>query len=325
MAGTPSQTRVCVLGSLNMDLVVRCPHLPAAGETVLGSSYKTYPGGKGANQAVGAARMGSSVSMIGRVGDDTHGPRLRSVLEADGIDTVHLHSTPDTASGLGMITVEDSGENTIVVASGANSRVTVEDVRAARSLIEACDVLLMQLEIPMASNVEAAAIARGAGKAVVLNAAPARSLPQELLKSVDVLVVNRHEAAMLTGQDAHVEPGRIALRLPELGPSAALLTLGAQGSIITHKGRVRRVPTARVHAVDAVGAGDAYVAALAVGWAAVHTAARARSPDEFRLAEEAALRASAAGALATTKPGAIPSLPKLEEVSALASTLKMGT
>lgn len=316
--------RVCVLGSLNMDLVVRCPHLPKPGETVLGSSYKTYPGGKGANQAVAAARMGAMVSIIGRVGDDAHAPRLRAVLEADGIDLTHLHTTPDTPSGLGMITVEDSGENTIVVASGANSLVSVEDVRAAKALIESCDVLLLQLEIPMASNVEAASIARAAGKAVVLNAAPARALPPDLLKSVDVLVVNRHEAATLTSQDAHGEPGRIALRLPDLGPSAALLTLGAQGSIITHKGRVRRVPTPKVLAVDSVGAGDAYVGALAVGWVAVHRAARVKSSDEFKLAEEAALIASAAGALATTKPGAIPSLPKRDEVEALAAALKIG-
>lgn len=325
MADASTNPLVCVLGSLNMDLVVRCPHLPAHGETVLGSSYKTYPGGKGANQAVAAARMGATVSIIGRIGDDAHGPRLRSVLESDRVGTTHLHTTTDIPSGLGMITVEDSGENTIVVASGANSLVSVEDVQAARSIIEGCDVLLLQLEVPMASNVEAAAIARAAGKAVVLNAAPARVLPLDLLKSVDVLVVNRHEAAMLTGQDPHVEPGRIALRLPELGVHAVLLTLGAQGSILVHKGRIRRVPTPRVSAVDSVGAGDAYVGALAVGWVAVQKAARAKSHDEFKLAEEAALRASAAGALATTKPGAISSLPKREDVEQLAATLRIGS
>lgn len=324
MAERAGQPRIGVLGSLNMDLVVRCPRLPAPGETVLGSSYKTYPGGKGANQAVAAARLGARVAMIGRVGDDAHGPRLRGVLEGEGIDTSRLLTTPETASGLGMITVEDSGENTIVVSSGANALVTVEDALAARALLEASDVLLLQLEIPMATIVEAAKIARGAGKAVVLNAAPARTLPAELLKLVDVLVVNRHEGATLTGQDAHAEPGRLALRLPELGPATVLLTLGAQGSIIAHRGRVKRVPTPRVNAIDAVGAGDAYVGALAVGWAAVHAAGRAKSGDEFRLAEEAALRASAAGALATTKAGAIPSLPKREEVEALAGTLRIG-
>jgi ribokinase len=223
-----------------------------------------------------------------------------------------------------MITVDDSGENTIVVASGANSLVSIEDVRRASSLIEECDGLVLQLEIPMATNVEAARIARASSKPVVLNAAPARSLPPDLLNSVDVLVVNRHEAATLTGQDPHVEPGRLALRLPDLGPPAVLLTLGAQGSILAHKGRVRRVPTPRVHAVDSVGAGDAFVAALAVGWVAVHHAARVKSHDEFKLAEEAALKASAAGALATTKPGAIPSLPRRDEVDALAATLKIG-
>lgn len=324
MPDVPPKPRLCVLGSLNMDLVVRCPHLPKPGETVLGSSYKTYPGGKGANQAVAAARLGASVSIIGRVGDDAHGPRLRSVLEADHVNTTHLHTTPDTPSGLGMITVEDSGENTIVVASGANSLVSIEDVRAAKRLIESADALLLQLEIPMATNVEAAALAHAAGKAVVLNAAPARMLPADLLKSVDVLVVNRHEAATLTGQDPHVEPGRLALRLPELKVPAVLLTLGAQGSILVHKGRVRRVPTPRVQAVDAVGAGDAFVGALAVHWVPVHHAARTKSPDEFKLAEDAALRASAAGALATTKPGAIPSLPKHDEVESLAVTLRIG-
>jgi ribokinase len=198
-----------------MDLVVRAPKLPAHGETVLGGSYRTFPGGKGANQAVAAARFGAQVVFIGRLGDDAHGAKLRETLGADGVDCAHLLTSPG-ASGLGMITVADDGENTIVVASGANALMSAEDVRNARKAIEDADVLLMQLEIPMAANAGAIEIARSAGRSVILNTAPARALGAEVLACVDVLVMNRSEAASLVGVDPSMDPARISLRLPDL-------------------------------------------------------------------------------------------------------------
>lgn len=305
---------VCVIGSLNMDLVVRAPRLPAPGETLLGGSYKTFPGGKGANQAVAAARMGGSVTMVGRVGDDAHGVKLRAVLEENHVNVDHLITTPGHPTGLGMITVADGGENTIVVASGANALVTAEDVVASDAAITGASVLLLQLEIPLAANMEAAKRARAAGVPVILNAAPARQMPREFLSLVDVLLINRSEAATLTGQDLGTEPGRLLLRAGEIGPATVILTLGAQGAIVSHRGRQRRIPTLQVSAVDAVGAGDAFSGAIACCWAAVHAAVKAKSHDETALVEKALLTASVAGALAATKPGAIPSMPSAAEV-----------
>lgn len=308
-----------------MDLVVRVPRLPTPGETVSGGSYRTYPGGKGANQAVAAARMGAGVWFVGAVGDDAHGVKVRATLAGEGIDLSHLATRVDQSTGLGLITVADGGENMIVVSPGANATVSAGDVEAAREQLVAAKVLLLQLEIPTAVIMDAARMARAAGVCVMLNAAPARSVPPELVKLADVLIVNRVEAATLLGLDANADPGRMTLRLPELGPPTVILTLGQQGSIVSHRGRPRRVPTPSVLAVDTVAAGDAFVGALAAVWPAVHEATRVRGPAEFIHLERALLLASAAGALAATKAGAIPSLPMRADVQQLALTLKFGT
>lgn len=318
-------SRVCVVGSINMDLVVRVPRLPARGETVAGGSYRTYPGGKGANQAVAAARMGAEVTFVGAVGDDPHGAKVLAAMEGERLDLRHLAVRAGETTGLGLITVADGGENMIVVSPGANATVKADDVRAAREAIVNADILLLQLEIPTSAIIEAATIAREAGVCVMLNAAPARGGVADLLPLVDVLIVNRGEAAALLGLDPSSDPGRMMLRLPDLGPPAILLTLGAQGSILSHRKRTRRVPTAPVAAVDSVAAGDAFCGALAAMWKKVHQATKAKSMDEFKLAEPAVLAASAAGALAATKPGAIPSLPGRDEVLELAATLRLGT
>jgi ribokinase len=312
---SPSQ-RVAVVGSLNMDLVIRTPRLPAPGETALGSAYRTYPGGKGANQAVAARRMGAQVALVGVVGDDPHGTKVRQALEPEGIDLSRLLTRAGETTGLGLITVADGGENTIVVSSGANATLTAAEVDASRALIEQADVLLLQLEVPMAAVARAAAIARGAGRRVVLNAAPAREVPPDLMKLVDVLMVNRAEAARLLGLDPGVDPARLSVRLPELGPPAVILTLGAMGSILSHRGRPRRFNAPSVQAVDATAAGDAFCGCLAAWWAAQPPAA-ARSADEVHQVERAMEVASAAGALAATRHGAIPSLPARDEVLAL--------
>lgn len=319
-----SVANVCVVGSVNMDLVIRTPRLPVAGETVLGSSYRSFPGGKGANQAVAAARMGAKVSFIGAIGNDPHGNKLRAVLEAEGVDLSGLFVRTDEATGLGLITVADGGENTIVVSSNANATLTPAEVEAHAERIRGCQVLMLQLEVPMACNVVAAQIARNAGASVILNAAPARAIPPELIRLVDVLVVNRPEAASLLGLDLGLDPARLALRLPDLGVSTVVLTIGAQGAILSHRGRPRRVSTLTVESVDSVGAGDAFCGALAAYWPPVAASIRAKSADEMPVLEGVALHACVAGALATTKPGAIPSLPREEDVRKHAAGLAVG-
>lgn len=316
VAPPPPVPTVCVVGSLNMDVVVRCTRLPLAGQTVLGTSYKTNPGGKGANQAVAARRLGARVSMVGRVGDDAHGPRLVQALATEGVDVTRVGASPEVASGLAFITVADGGENTAVVSSGANALLTEADVANAAEHIANADVLLLQLEVPLATNVAAARIAREHGRMVLLNAAPARNLPRDLLDNVDVLVLNRTEAATITQQEPGTDPGRLALRACEIGPPTVVLTLGAQGAILASRGRIRRVGTIHVNALDTVGAGDAFVGAIAVFWAEAAELLRSRSTDEVRLVEALVARACVAGALATTKQGALASMPSRAEVEA---------
>ncbi len=313
---------VCVVGSLNMDLVVRAQRIPTPGETVLGNSYKTFPGGKGANQAVAAARMlgpGNRVALVGCIGNDPHGAKLRAALEADGIDMSHVLTRPPEQhpTGLALITVAEGGENTIVVSPGANASLTPEDVEKARETIAGAAVLLTQLEVPTPAIAAATAIARGARRAVILNAAPARALPPEMLRQVDVLVVNKTEAAILLGMDPSIDAARLALRLPEFGVLTVILTQGAQGAILAHKGRPRRMNAVSVQAVDAVGAGDAFCGTLAACWAEVHAAILSKNPDEFRLVEAAVRTATIAGALATTRPGSMPSMPRRAEIEEL--------
>lgn len=321
----PVAPRVCVLGALNMDIVVQAQRLPAPGETVMGRGYTATPGGKGANQAAAAARMGAAASLIGCIGEDQHGVKVRAALEAEGVDLSGLITQPAAPkgqpTGLGLITVSEgaAGENTIVVAPGANAALRVEDVRDRAALIQNADCLLTQLEVPMPCVTEAArlaAAAPGGKRPVLLNASPARQLPIELLRLVDVIIVNRAEAQVLTGMDGNTDPARLAFRLVEFGPATVVLTLGAHGAVVCHKGRPRRVGTIKVASIDTVGAGDAFTGTLAAHWPAVHAAALARSPDEFTLLESALARAAVAGALATTRRGALASLPSADEVDA---------
>jgi ribokinase len=281
----------------------------------MGTSFETFPGGKGANQAVAAARMGAQVALLGCIGNESHGHHLAQLLHQEGIDLSRMLQRRDkTPTGVALIIVDDHGENTIVVAPGANATLTAKDIEDCADVIQSCDVLLMQLETPIDAVAAAARIARAAGKAVILNASPALPQSRDVLRLCDLLIVNRTEAATLGGLEPYTEPGRLALRLAEIGPPSVVLTLGSQGAIIAHRGRPKRVPTIPMKAVDAVGAGDAFAGALAVGYSMVFQAGKAKSPDEFRLFERSLAVASAAGALATLKPGAIPSLPRRDEV-----------
>ncbi|MEV6035719.1 ribokinase [Nonomuraea sp. NPDC052116] len=289
---------IVVVGSANADLVVQVDRHPAPGETVLGSELAVHPGGKGANQAVAAARLGARVALLGRVGADGHGRLLRESMERDGVDLGHLHDTA-AASGIAMIAVGPQGDNSIIVAPGANARLTEGDVLDAAPLLRSAPVVSLQLEIPLPAVLAAARLARRA----VLNLSPAVPVPDELLALCDPLVVNEHEAALLLG--APGEPDRQARELLARGPRSVVITLGADGAVVAESGAVHAVPSPRVVAVDTTGAGDAFTGALAWRLAAGDPLARA------------AAFAARVGAAAVRRAGAQDSYPTMAEVEDL--------
>ncbi|MEU1039523.1 ribokinase [Streptomyces sp. NPDC005551] len=295
-------TLIAVLGSTNMDLVTYVAKAPQRGETVTGREFRTVPGGKGANQAIAAARAGADVSMIGAVGQDAFGTGLRSTLEHSGVDTDHLR-TAEGPSGTAHIVVDDEGGNAIVVIPGANG--TVDHLAPGdEALIAAADALLLQLEIPLAAVVAGAQAARGHGVRTVLTPSPVQPLPPELLDSVDLLVANQHEAAALGGV---VEPREAAKTLLARVP-AVIVTLGAAGCLYVARDHDPiSVPVPRVTAVDTTGAGDTFVGALAVAL------------GEGRPMRSALAWASAAAALSVQRAGASSSMPYRSEIDAQAS------
>jgi ribokinase len=287
--------KVTVVGSINMDLVTRVTNFPEPGETIIGGDLKTIPGGKGANQAVAAARLGAEVSMVGRVGDDVFASQLKENLTGAGVDLTYVFDSDSAASGVALILVDQHGQNIIVVASGANARVTAQDVEAAAVAITTADVLLLQLEIPLESVHRAAELAHENGVKVILNPAPAQALPAELFTLIDILVPNESETSILTGlpADSLKDLEASAGKLRSLGAGTVLLTLGQQGALL-----VERV-------VDTTAAGDAFVGGLATAIA------------EGKWVSEAVPWGNAAGALAVTRSGAQPSLPNRREVEQL--------
>ncbi|MCX5283443.1 ribokinase [Streptomyces sp. NBC_00198] len=293
-----------VVGSANADLVVRVERRPAAGETVLGSDLVVHPGGKGANQAVAAARLGARTALLARVGDDGHGRLLLDAQRAAGVDTVGV-LVGGAPTGVALITVDPSGDNSIVVSPGANGRLAPEDVRAAGSLFHAARVVSAQLEIPLETVVEVVRSLAEGGR-LVLNPSPPRPLPSEVLAACDPLIVNEHEARVIAGDDLGDSPEDWATALLALGPRSVVITLGAAGALVAERAGARvRVPSVRVAAVDTTGAGDAFTAALA--W----RLGRGESLPE------AAGYAARVGAAAVTRAGAQESFPTAEEVAAL--------
>ncbi|MEU4568877.1 ribokinase [Micromonospora sp. NPDC023956] len=292
------QTRVVVVGSANMDLVGTAPALPRVGETVLGTDFVMVPGGKGANQAIAAVRAGASCAFLGAIGSDAFGVTLRARITAAGVDTSQLRVTYGP-SGVALVMVNADGENQILVTPGANASLT--GLTAAElAAVRDADVMVAQLEIPVETVTEAAVAARSAGTRFVLNAAPARQVPQELLDLVDLLVVNEVEATALTGR------GRAAPEaLLDLAPRA-VLTLGAQGAwYVDRDGPATHVPAVTVDVVDSTAAGDAFTAALAVAW------------GEGRDLLDAVRWAAAAGAACTRRLGASVALPHRAEIDEL--------
>ncbi|MFD8272333.1 ribokinase [Streptomyces flaveolus] len=294
-----------VVGSANADLVIGVERRPGAGETVLGSDLAVHPGGKGANQAVAAARLGARTALLARVGDDSYGRLLLDSQRAAGVDTVGV-LVGGAPTGVALITVDPSGDNSIVVSPGANGRLTPGDVRAAASLFHASRAVSVQLEIPLETVVEVVR-SLAPGSRFVLNPSPPRPLPQEVLAACDPLIVNEHEAKVVLGDACVSErPEDWAGLLLAKGPRSVVVTLGAEGALVASAaGGVSRVPSVTVEAVDTTGAGDAFTAALA--W---------RLGTGASLAEAAAY-AARVGAAAVTKAGAQVSYPTAAEVEAL--------
>ncbi|MEU4000063.1 ribokinase [Streptomyces fungicidicus] len=294
-----------VVGSANADLVIGVERRPGAGETVLGSDLAVHPGGKGANQAVAAARLGARTALLARVGDDGHGRLLMESQRAAGVDTAGV-LVGGAPTGVALITVDPSGDNSIVVSPGANGRLTPADVRAAGDLFRASRVVSTQLEIPLETVLE---VARNLapGSRLVLNPSPPQPLPAEVLAACDPLIVNEHEAKVILGDTAGAgdRPEDWARLLLEKGPRSVVVTLGGEGALVASPEGVARVPSVKVRAVDTTGAGDAFTAALAWRLGAGEPLA------------EAAAYAARVGAVTVTREGAQASYPTAAEVAAL--------
>ena len=301
--------RVAIVGSLNADLVVRTERRPGGGETVIGSDLAVGSGGKGANQAVAAARLGAEVAMLGAVGDDAFGRQMRDAIVAEGIDDSAVVTLPDAASGTAMIIVDAAGENSIVVSPGANQRLSAAMVDERRSWFDGAAVLGLCLEVPVETVLAAARHGHAAGATVIVNLSPFAPVPPELLALTDLLLVNEHELAqLLDGTDrSWAERARA---LAERGIGRAVVTLGREGSVVLDpdgsEPTVTPVPAVRVTAVDTTGCGDAYTGSVA--------AALARG---LPLTEAAAV-ASRVSAFAATRPGAQSSYPSRAEAAELA-------
>lgn len=298
--------KVVVIGSLNMDLVTRAPRLPRGGETLIGQSFATVSGGKGANQAVAAARLGAQVSMVGCVGSDAYGEELRGALMVEQIDCQAV-STVEGSSGVALIVVDDNSQNAIVIVAGANGALTPQVIDRFDAVLQAADVIICQLEVPDATVGHALKRGRELGKIVILNPAPAsRPLPADWYASIDYLIPNESEASALSGLpvDSLASAETAATRLIALGAGKVIITLGAQGSMFANGTGFEHFPVPTVKAVDTTAAGDTFVGGFAAALASGKTEAEA-----IRFGQVAA-------ALSVTRAGAQPSIPTLSDVQA---------
>jgi ribokinase len=303
--GAPMPANVVVVGSLNMDLVTRAERLPRPGETLAGESFATVAGGKGANQAVAAARLGARVAMIGCVGADAYGVQLREALKGERVDCQAVTSIEGVSTGVALIVVDASSQNAIVIVAGGNGKLTPEAVMQADNLFLAADVVICQLEVPQATVEHTLRRARALGKTVILNPAPATGpLPADWYASIDYLIPNESEAAALSGLPVvSLETAKVAAkRLLGLGVGKVIITLGEQGSLFADARGFEHFPAQRVRALDTTAAGDTFVGGFA--------AALVQGKSE----REAIAFGQAAASLSVTRAGAQPSIPYLDEV-----------
>ncbi|TWT54853.1 Ribokinase [Rubripirellula amarantea] len=300
-----SQRRICVVGSANIDLTFRTSRFPEPGETITGRSLHQGMGGKGANQAVVAARLGAQVSFVARVGNDSFGTQAIEAYQADGIDTSFIRRSENQPTGTAAILVDDHAENCIVVVAGANAELSSEDIVAASTVIESSNVLLCQLETPVEAATEAFRLARAANVLTVLTPAPAEHVTGELLNLCDVCVLNKTEIELLVDQSVNTEAEAVlaAELLRKRGVNRVALTLGSDGVVIQDEQGSMFIPATTVRAVDSTGAGDAFTGALAVSLASGLSLA------------DAARRAGIVAAISVTRLGTQTSFPTVEEVA----------
>jgi ribokinase len=304
---------ILVVGSLNADLVVRTPRFPEPGETISGEDLQIIPGGKGANQAVAAAKQGASVAMVGRVGNDSFGPQLINNLQQNNVDTSYISIDSQSATGTAMIIVDAKGQNSIILSPGGNGRVSPVDLQSVPFTDH--KMLLLQLEIPVEAVLAAVQRAKESGVRVLLNPAPARVLPDELISLPDFIVPNETELSLLTNQSVKgiSSAEKAAKALLAHGAQNVIVTLGAQGALIVNKEFTKHVPSFKVEAVDTTAAGDAFIGGFAAEL--LESDGSPLDAQERALALQTAVRyGCACGALAATKFGAQPSLPIREEV-----------
>lgn len=298
--------KILVIGSSNMDLVVQVPRCPAAGETLFGSSFTTNYGGKGANQAVAVARIGSGVTFMTKLGNDTFGQQMRQHFSEEGMDLTHILTDAESPTGTALITVENKGENRIIVVPGANARLTENDAESLSAEINSCRFVLTQLEIPLPTVLHIAEMTSAAGKQLILNPAPARPLPNSLLQKVFLITPNETEAEILTGiRVSDVESARrAALWFREKGVQQIVITIGSQGAFVFTDDFQGMVPAYKVKAIDTTAAGDVFNGALTVAL------------SEGKTTADAARFGCAASALAVMRPGAQSSIPTRTEIDA---------
>lgn len=296
--------KIAVVGSSNMDLVVKSTRIPAIGETILGGDFIMAPGGKGANQAVAAAKLGAEVFFIAKLGEDIFGSQSLNNFKKEGVNTKYVIQTEEALSGVALIMVDEDGNNLIVVAPGANHKLSPEDVKEAESDIASSGALVAQLEVPIETIEFAAGLANRSNVPFILDPAPAQKLSPQLLKMVDILTPNETEAQFLTGVEVKNQEsaGAAAQKLLECGVKNVILTMGANGYLTVSNEGTEFVPAKKVKAADSTAAGDAFTGSLAVGLA------------QGRTLSDAALFANNVAALSVTKMGAQPSMPALQEV-----------
>jgi ribokinase len=301
----PTPPYILVAGSSNTDMVINSPHLPAPGETIIGSSFFMNPGGKGANQAVAAVRLGGHVTFICKTGNDIFGKQAAAIFENEGIDISYLIEDADNPSGVALITVDDKGENTIVVASGSNGTLSRADIEHSKNVIENAAIVLMQLEIPVDTVEYIAGIAKSKKVKVILNPAPACALPDALLRNVSIITPNEKEAEMLTGIHVHsIDSAKDAAKaLSAKGIDTVIVTLGPKGALIYDGNNFEHVKSIEVKAVDTTAAGDIFNGALAVAL------------NEGKRIVEATTFACKAAAISVTRKGAQSSAPYRKELS----------
>lgn len=303
--------KVAVVGSANVDLVIRSVRIPEKGETIFGDSFDIFTGGKGFNQATAAARLGADVTFIGKVGEDSFGKMIRDVMSSEKINTNHVTTDTDAGTGIANIFVDPNGENSIIVIPRANMCLTISEIDKAEDSISEADILLLQLETPIDASIRATEIAKASNTIVILDPAPAKPLPKKLLSQIDVLTPNTSEAEHLSGiptstLDSCINAAKeLKQQLSQDRFAAVVITLGKEGILLVTQDRTEHIPSVAVQAVDTTGAGDAFTGALATSLA------------KSKTLMDSVYFANAAGAAAVTVLGATPSMPYPSKVESL--------